>query len=259
MIVGGAALRPELVRVFGAAGIHVLQGYGLTETSPIISYNRPHANRPGTVGQLLAGVEVKISPQGEILTRGPHVMKGYFNAPEETAKVLDADGWLHTGDLGEMSDDGFLTITGRLKNLFKLSTGKFVMPQPLEGRLEESPLVEHALVVGEGEKYTAALLFLAPDTDPGATQEALRELVRAANRDLPAWSQIKRAALVRGTLSVDNGLLTPTLKVRRPQVLAKYEGVLEALFGRAPHAEGPASEDFSILEVSEAPAKGATA
>ncbi len=163
VIVGGAALRPELVHLFGAVGVNVLQGYGLTETSPIIAYNRPETNRAGTVGQVLAGVEVKLSDTGEILTRGPHIMKGYYNNPEETNKAIDEEGWFHTGDLGEMSEDGFLRITGRVKNLFKLSTGKYVMPQPLEALLETDDLIETALVVGEGEKYTAALLFLSQD------------------------------------------------------------------------------------------------
>ncbi|HEX7021421.1 MAG TPA: long-chain fatty acid--CoA ligase, partial [Trueperaceae bacterium] len=153
VIVGGAALRPELVNVFGAAGIEILQGYGLTETSPVISYNRLGRNHPGTVGELLPGVEVTISEGGEILTRGPHVMQGYYRNPEATAEVIDAQGWFHTGDLGKMSEDGYLSVTGRIKNLFKLSTGKYVMPQPLEAALEADTLIEHALMVGEGEKF----------------------------------------------------------------------------------------------------------
>jgi len=245
-IVGGAALRPELVRIFGAAGLHVLQGYGLTETSPIIAYNRPERNRPATVGPLLAGVEVKISKHGEILTRGPHVMKGYYKNPEETAKVLDENGWFHTGDLGEMSGDGFLKVTGRLKNLFKLSTGKYVMPQPLEERLEASPLVEHALVVGEGEKYPAALLFLNQKevlTDE-TKREGLLNLVREANESVPEWSQIKRALLLSDPLSIENDALTPKLSVKRKEVLARYERPLRALFGH----EAPSERDV-ILEV----------
>lgn len=262
IIVGGAALRPELVRVFGAAGMDVLQGYGLTETSPIISYNRPGQNRPGTVGQLLAGAEVKLSPQGEILTRGPHVMKGYFNNPEETEKVRDKDGWLYTGDLGEMSDDGFLKVTGRLKNIFKLSTGKYVTPQPLEARLEESPHIEHALVVGEGEKYTAALLFLHPDflhsgAKPGGLEEELKKHLREANREMPEWSQVKRALVLQEILSIGNDLLTPTLKVKRPKVLAKYQRSIAALFGHEPSGRGGQEEQGdaavgTILDLEEA-------
>ena len=179
IIVGGAALRADLVNTFGAAGISIMQGYGLTETSPVITYNRGSYNRPGTVGPPLAGAEVCISAEGEILTRGPHVMKGYYKAPDKTAEVLDADGWFHTGDLGEFDDDGYLKITGRLKNLFKLSTGKYVMPQPLEERLEASSLIDTALVIGESQKYCSALLFMNAETleqQGGAKLETLKRL-----------------------------------------------------------------------------------
>ena len=133
---GGAAMRPDLVNIFAAAGIPILQGYGLTESSPVITFNRPGSNRAGTSGPVLQGVEVKLSDQGEILSRGPHIMKGYYKNPQATAETIDGEGWLHTGDLGEIDRDGYLKITGRIKNLFKLSTGKYVMPQPLEERLE---------------------------------------------------------------------------------------------------------------------------
>ncbi len=244
IIVGGAALRAELVNVLGAAGVQVLQGYGLTETSPVIAFNRPERNRPGTVGPVLAGVEVKLGAGGEIMTRGPHVMKGYYRQPEKTAEVLDAEGWFHTGDLGEVSEDGYLKITGRAKNLFKLSTGKYVMPQPLEERLEAQPLIGTALVVGENEKYCAALLFVNEEMARSLTgaatgqalleskplQDRLREVMREANGDLPHWSAVKRAALIMGEISMANGLLTPTLKVRRPRVQEAYKDVVEALY-----------------------------
>ena len=230
VIVGGAALRPELVRVFGAAGVAALQGYGLTETSPIIAYNRPNRNRPGTVGELLPGTEAKFSKSGELLVRGPQVMRGYFNDPEATAEALDPDGWFHTGDLGEVSEDGFLTITGRSKNIFKLSTGKFVMPQPLEEALEADPHIEHALIIGEGEKYCAALLFLAPGSDPESAEETLKRTVQEANRALPEWSQAKRALLLTDTLSTKDGTLTPKLSVRRKQVLERYQTQISALY-----------------------------
>jgi long-chain acyl-CoA synthetase len=245
VVVGGAALRPELVRVFGAAGVEVLQGYGLTETSPIVAFNRPHHNRPGTVGELLAGAEVRLTKEGEILTRGPQVMKGYFNNPEATAAAIDQDGWFHTGDLGSMSADGFLTITGRLKNLFKLSTGKFIMPQPLETALEASPHIEHALVVGEGEKYCAALLFLAPATDPEKVKDEVKRFAQEANRALPHWAQAKRVLLLSDTLSIDNDLLTPTLKVKRKQVLELYQARVSALFGHS-SGEGDAARTIEL-------------
>ncbi len=240
VIVGGAALRPELVRVFGAAGVAALQGYGLTETSPIIAYNRPGHNRPGTVGELLPGTEVRFAKGGELLVRGPQVMRGYFGNAEATAEALDPEGWFHTGDLGEVSEDGFLRITGRSKNVFKLSTGKFVMPQPLEEALEAAPHIEYAIVIGEGEKYCAALLFLAPGTNPDEAADGLKRTVKEANRALPEWSQAKRALLLTDTLSIDNNLLTPTLKVKRKPVLERYNTQIAALYGHSKAEEGSA-------------------
>ena len=249
VIVGGAALRPELVRVFGAAGVSALQGYGLTETSPIIAYNRPGRNRPGTVGELLPGTEVKFSKSGELLVRGPQVMRGYFNNPEATRQALGPDGWFHTGDLGKVSEDGFLTITGRSKNVFKLSTGKFVMPQPLEEALEADPHVEHALVVGEGEKYCAALLFLAPGSDPEKLEDEIVRAAKEANRALPEWSQAKRALLLTDTLSVENNLLTPTLKVKRKQVLERHSAQIAALYGPTDKHKRAEKSSERILEL----------
>ena len=252
VIVGGAALRGNLVNVFGAAKVNVLQGYGLTETSPVITYNRPGHNRPGTVGVPLPGVEVTLNKEGEILTRGPHVMGGYYKNPDATAKAVDAEGWFHTGDLGTFTDDGFLTITGRVKNMFKLSTGKYVMPQPLEARLEADPLTEHALVVGDGEKYCAALLFVNQEAlqnaarrwgseDAGLGSEEARahfqDLIKAANADMPHWSQVKKVVLIEGDLTIDNGMLTPTLKVRRPKVLEEYKAYLEGIYRGAPQGK----------------------
>ncbi len=244
VIVGGAALRPELVRVFGAAGVSVLQGYGLTETGPIIAYNRPDHNRPGTVGELLPGTEAKFSKSGELLVRGPQVMRGYLDNPEATTQVLDPDGWFHTGDLGEILEDGSLTITGRSKNVFKLSTGKFVMPQPLEEALEAAPHIDHVLVVGEGEKYCAALVFLASGREPEEAETELKHTLQEANRALPEWSQAKRALLLSNTLSIDNNLLTPTLKVKRKKVLERFEAQIAALYGR-----GAEDSSARILEL----------
>lgn len=239
IIVGGAALRGDLVNTFGAAGISIMQGYGLTETSPVITYNRGAYNRPGTVGPPLSGAEVRISAEGEILTRGPHVMKGYYKAPDKTAEVIDEDGWFHTGDLGEFTADGYLKITGRLKNLFKLSTGKYVMPQPLEERLEASPLIDTALVIGENQKYCAALLFInaealginkAEDLKGEALKPQLASLLQEANKDMPHWSSVKRIVPILDELSVDNGMLTPKLSVKRKQVLERYKAYVEAAY-----------------------------
>lgn len=249
IIVGGAALRGELVNRLGAAGIDVLQGYGLTETSPVICFNRSGRNRAGTVGEAIPGVEMGISDDDEILTRGPHVMLGYFARPDETAKVIDSDGWFHTGDLGKLDDDGYLAITGRLKNLFKLSTGKYVMPDPITERLEADPLIATAIVVGPGEKFCAALLFLdfevlaqryGPVTQSVLEQAdlagALREAVHRANAGMPDWSSVKRVAAVLKELTMADGSVTPKLSIRRDKVVADHAAVVRAMYtgGAAP-------------------------
>ncbi len=231
IIVGGAAMRADLVNTFGAAKIEILQGYGLTETSPVISFNRPGRNRPGTVGEVLAGVEVMISEQDEILSRGPHIMQGYYQEPEKTAEVMGEGGWFHTGDMGEVVD-GFLKITGRIKNLFKLSTGKYVMPQPLEEVLESDTLVSAALILGDNEKFCSALIFPNPELGPlTETHKAqLKALVQAANQDQPHWSSIKRVAVIAEELTPDNGLLTPKLSVKRHEVLKRFAPFVTALY-----------------------------
>ena len=238
--VGGAALRADLTNAFGAAGINLLQGYGLTETSPVVSFNRSGRNKAGTVGEVLAGVEVKLSPEKEIWVRGPNIMQGYYKNPEQTAEVLQ-DGWFRTGDLGEFSEDGYLKITGRLKNLFKLSTGKYVMPQPLEERLEAEPLISHALVLGENEKYCAALVFINKEMfksdDPVALKQSevddqLKAMLQRTNEDMPPWSSLKKVALILDELTIDNNMLTPKMSVKRNLVIEKYQDYIDALFDR---------------------------
>jgi long-chain acyl-CoA synthetase len=267
VIAGGAAVSSDLVDFFDAAGIQVLQGYGQTETSPVISFNRPGRNRSGTVGEALPGVEVRVSDDGEVLTRGPHVMLGYYHDEAATRAVFDADGWLHTGDRGTLDDDGYLRIAGRLKDEFKLSTGKFVFPEPLERRLERDPLVEHAVVFGAGHPYCVALLFLSPEaTRRWATQagllastapaadaalpsevlsapallERFREIVATANAEADRWEQVQRFTLLPGPLSVASGLLTPTLKIRRASLAERYAAQLEALYEAEPEGPPPA-------------------
>ena len=267
-ISGGAALRAELANFFAAAGIYVLQGYGLTETSPVITYNRPDNNRPGTVGQPIAGVEVAIAEDGEILTRGPHVMKGYFKNPEATREAIDEDGWFHTGDIGELTEDCFLIITDRKKNMFKLSTGKYVTPQPIEDHLRSDPLVDQAIVVGEGEKFAAVLIFpneenvrsfarargvpvqrtLLEILQEPVVVERFRRLLLEVNAHLPHWSQVKRFALVPAVLTIENEALTPTMKIRRRVVMERFADVMEALY-RAPTRKGP----WVIADAPEAP------
>lgn len=250
VVVGGAALQPDLANTLEAAGITALQGYGLTETSPVITYTRPHRNKPGTVGEPLPGVEVRIADDGEILTRGPHVMKGYYKRPEKTEEVFSEGDWFHTGDVGEFDEEGFLKITDRKKALFKLSTGKYVMPQPIENQLGSQPLVDNAVVVGSDRKFCAALLFpsaeqvraqaeeLDLDTEQSFEEllrhsdihDAFRDLVAEANEGMDHWSTVKRFALVPDELTIESGLLTPTLKVRRPQVHDAYADEIEALY-----------------------------
>ena len=250
IISGGAALREDLVRIYAAAGIQILQGYGLTETSPVISFNRPDDNRAGTVGTPLEGIEVKIAEDGEILTRGPHVMRGYYRSPQLTTDCIDSVGWFHTGDIGELGQAGHLSITDRKKDLFKLSTGKYVIPQPLENRLRQDPLIEQALILGREHPYCTALIFPSLDLLPGyarryslpedlSVPDLLRQkavhdhFVRAveeANQGLPPWSTIKKFEVLPDGLSIENGLLTPTLKVRRTAVLEHYHQEIDNLY-----------------------------
>lgn len=249
LIVGGAALSSSLTNFFSAAGLNVLQGYGLTETSPVITFNRPNRNRAGTVGEPLPDVEVKLADDGEILTRGPHVMVAYYKNPEATAEVLSEDGWFATGDIGEITPEGWLRITDRKKDLFKLSTGKYVMPQPVEIALAASPLIEQAVVVGAGQKYAAALLF--PDQTalkalgeqlgasdlsmealgrhPGVLEQ-VQALVDAANAGMEHWSTVKRFTLIPEHLSIEAGTLTPKLSVRRHIVRKTYADEIAAMY-----------------------------
>lgn len=248
--VGGAALRPDLANSFNAFGIPVYQGYGLTETSPVISVNLPGRNRAGTVGPPIAGVEVAIAADGEILTRGPHIMKGYYKDEKRTAEVMDDDGWFHTGDIGEVTPEGFLKITDRKKALFKLATGKYVIPSPIENALMEDPLIEQAVVMGTGRKYAAALLFPNLDVlkgwardkglDPGMPQDDLlkhpdvlakfERLVDEANRGHDSWGQVKRFKLIPEPMTVENDLLTPSMKVKRSAVDRAFADEIEAMY-----------------------------
>ena len=267
-VVGGAALNAELTSVFAAAGITALQGYGLTETSPVIAFNRPERNKPGTVGEPLPGVEVRIADDGEILTRGPHVMIGYYKAEAQTQEVLDDDGWFHTGDIGEFDDDGFLRITDRKKDLFKLSTGKYVMPQPIENQLSTEPLVDQAVVVGESEKFCAALIFpnedqlraQAEDMEIEAENVALESLIQEpaiidlyqglvhkANEGMDHWSTVKRFALVPAALTVESGLLTPTMKVKRPKIRESFGDEIKALYTEGDEDTTPRKDNGVIV------------
>jgi len=257
VICGGAALNGDLVNIFGAAGIRVLQGYGLTETSPVITFNRAGRNRAGTVGEPIPGVEVMIADDGEVLTRGPHVMVGYYRDEDRTREVLDSDGWFHTGDIGHFDEEDRLVITDRKKDLFKLSTGKYVAPQPLENRLTKSDLIEQAVVLGPNRKFCGALIF----PSIGAVRAVARKLginsanmddileeppiidrfqslVDEANRGLNYWETIKKFRLVNAEVTVESGLLTPTLKVKRRVVTDRFSDTIDSLY-EEPDARTP--------------------
>jgi long-chain acyl-CoA synthetase len=251
IVSGGAALQPRLARVFSAAQIVVMEGYGLTETSPVISVNRfEEENRSiGTVGPILPGVEVKIAPDGEILTRGPHIMKGYYNRPDLTAEVIDEDGWFHTGDIGEMVDGKFLKITDRKKEIFKTSGGKYIAPQQIENMLKESLVIEQAMVVGDGEKFPGALLVPSFASlqewckikgieytnnrdmlhNPIIYDKFQRE-VDKTNEKLAQYEKIKKFCLIEGPWGVDTGELTPTLKLKRKVLQQAYRTEIEGIY-----------------------------
>jgi long-chain acyl-CoA synthetase len=222
---GGGALSREVAEFFHSIGLPILEGYGLTETSPVLTVNRLGATRLGTVGPVLPGVELKIAPDGEILARGPNIMKGYFNKPEDTAQVLQ-DGWFSTGDIGEIDSEGFLKITDRKKDLLKTSGGKYIAPGPIEGKLKLFPRILNAIVIGDRRKFPAALIV----PTKGATKEEIARDVDALNAELAHHEQIKRFELVPTEFSIEGGELTPTLKVRRRVVEQKYKAVIDAIY-----------------------------
>ncbi|HCM59321.1 MAG TPA: long-chain fatty acid--CoA ligase [Bacteroidales bacterium] len=251
LVSGGAALQSRLERIFWAAGIPVLQGYGLTETSPVIAVNpfRIPDIKFETVGPVLDGVEVKIADDGEILCKGPNVMLGYYKEPELTAQVIDADGWFHTGDIGMIEDGRFLRITDRKKEMFKLSAGKYISPQVIENRLKESIFIEQAMVIGENEKFASALLspnftFLhdwcsihriqyRDNTDlveiPEVIERFARE-VHEVNKSLGEFEHIKRFRLVTEEWTPQTGELSPTLKLRRNILMERYSHVINEIY-----------------------------
>jgi long-chain acyl-CoA synthetase len=251
-VAGGAALPPELAYIFLGAGITILQGYGLTETSPVVSFNRPLANRIGTIGQPLPGVKVKIATDGELLVQGDNVMQGYYKMAEETERVLQGspDGiWFHTGDIGTIDEDGYIRITDRKKDLIKTSLGKYIAPQPIENMIRGIPLVEQVIVIGNSRKFPAALIVPAfealrayassLDLDTKDFSELVRhpriieyfkKKVDEVTKELAPHEKIKKIALLDHEFSVESGELTPTLKVRRKFVEDKHRDVIDALY-----------------------------
>jgi long-chain acyl-CoA synthetase len=228
---GGAPLSPDINKFFFAAGLTILEGYGLTETSPVIAVNTPQNFRIGTVGKLVDGVEVKIADDGEILTRGPYVMKGYFNKPDATREAIDPDGWFHTGDIGELND-GFLAITDRKKDIIVTAGGKNLAPQNIENALKMSRFVSQALVLGDRRPYVTALITLdeAELPNSGPPEPLVQELVDGVNRDLSRFEQIKRFAIVPREFSADEGEVTPTLKLKRRVIEERFAAEIERLY-----------------------------
>ncbi len=244
-VAGGAKLSAEIGQFFYAAGIKIVEGYGLTETSPVISCNRLEKMRFGTVGPPIHNVEVKISDEGEILTRGPHVMRGYLNNEKATAEVFTGDGWLRTGDVGEIDEHGYLKVTDRAKNLIVLSTGKNVAPQPIETAIVAAPHISQATLIGDGRKYVSALLV--PDYDAvrksldrnnqndqlsedAQVRSLLEKELDEATRQFANYERPKKFALLAEELSQDRGELTPTLKVKLRVVRERYADTIEKLY-----------------------------
>lgn len=255
IVSGAAALQPRLARVFTAAQIQVLEGYGLTETSPVICVNHlEFENRMfGTVGPTLDGVSIKIAEDGEIITKGPHVMLGYYNLPEATKEAIDSEGWFHTGDIGEIIDGKFLKITDRKKEVFKTSGGKYIAPQPMENKFKESMFIEQIMVIGENEKFPAALIVPAWDyikswcdkkgikwTDDKAEMANKPEIIARFNKEVSRynesfgnWEKIKKFELVPGDWGIESGEMTPTLKLKRKPILQKYNALVEKIYREA--------------------------
>jgi long-chain acyl-CoA synthetase len=246
---GGAPLAPEINKFFYAAGLVILEGYGLTETSPVITVNSPDYFKIGSVGKPVAGAEVMIAADGEILTRGPHVMKGYYNKPDATAEVLDAEGWFHTGDIGELDPDGFVRITDRKKDIIVTAAGKNIAPQPIEGMVKQNKFVTEAVMIGDRRRYPVVLVV--PNWDNlekwarhknltwtsraellqnSAVKEKMEREVLGELTNLARFEMPKRVGVLEHEFSVERGELTPTLKVKRRVVDKSYKSLIDALY-----------------------------
>lgn len=252
---GSAPLNAKIGKVFTAAGIVIMEGYGLTETSPVVTVNRYDTNENilGTVGPVIPGVEVKLAEDGEILVRGPNIMAGYYKLPEETKKVIDADGWFRTGDVGEWVRGKFLKITDRKKELLKTSGGKYVAPQPIENKFKESPFIEQMMVVGEGKKFVSALIVPSfpnlkswcdrnnvrlSDNDDAVNNSKINELIQQVvnekNQQFGHTDQIKKFKLIPEEWTVQGGQLTPTLKLKRKVIMERYKPIIDQMYADSP-------------------------
>lgn len=250
VISGGAPLNPHLQEFYEHIGITIYEGWGLTEACPV-TVNRPNHRRVGTVGLPADNQYLRISPEGEILVKGTLVMRGYYKNPEATAKVLDADGWLHTGDRGKLDSDGMLTILGRMKELYKTSTGEYVAPVPIEQALGKHPLIDMSMVVADGHKFATCLLFPNSETVARMKSEQgmlglsddeflqghfvrkeLEKLLGSVNEHLNHWEQLHDYRIIREPLTVQGGELTPSMKIRRDVVAKKYKALIDAMYAQ---------------------------
>lgn len=271
VITGSSSIQEPMVRLFAAAGVNIYEGYGLSETSPVIAVNDPNHKQVkiGTVGPILKGVECKLADDGEILTRGPHVMMGYYKDPEYTKQVIDEDGWFHTGDIGVFIQNKFLKITDRKKDIFKLSGGKYVAPQLIENKFGESEYIDQIMVVGANEKSAAAII--APNFNTlhywahkhkvqyrdneelinrPEVQKLYKSLIEPMNKCFAPHEQIKDFRLVTEEWTSNNGLLSPTLKIRRNVLLAKYKDLINNIYG---HEEAKQNIILSAFKQIELP------
>lgn len=248
---GGAALSVDVGQFFFAVGLPILEGYGLTETSPVLAVNRLGNEALGTVGQPLPNVELRIAPDGEIEARGPNVMKGYWKRPEETAEMISSDGWLRTGDIGTFDAQGRLMITDRKKHLLVSSTGKNIAPQPIEQVVHQSAYIDQAMLIADGREYCTALVVIDPDTvrkelarrgfavaslnEPNVEPhvfDLVWEDINRLQQGLSKFERVRRIAILHEPFSVENGLLTPTLKVKRKAAEAAYHREITAMYAR---------------------------
>lgn len=246
---GGAALQPRLARIFTAANLPVYQGYGLTETSPVATVNRPGDNVFGSSGPVIEGVQVRIAEDGEILIKGPNVMKGYYKRPDATAEAIDADGWFHSGDIGVLDGGKYLRITDRKKEIFKTAGGKYIAPQIMENKYKESPLIEQMMVIGENQRFPAALIvptFTALQEwcqKKGITYTTNEEMVKNPqvldkfqqeidryNPEFGHWEQVKKIALLPREFSIDAGEMTPKLSLKRKVILEKNAALIDEIY-----------------------------
>jgi long-chain acyl-CoA synthetase len=248
-ISGGAPLSKELAQFFWSVGVEIYEGYGLTETSPVIAVACPSAWRMGTVGRILPGVEARIADDGEILTRGPHVMKGYYRKAEATKEAIDPDGWFHTGDIGLIDEDGFLKITDRKKELIVNSNGKNIAPAPIENALKNEAFVSQAVLIGDRRKFLSCLMIPDPEKlaawaeahgvgektreelvwDPRITQ-IFQEIVDRWNKGKPHEQMIRKFVLVPNEFTIEGGELTPKLSVKRRVVDTKYKALIDTMY-----------------------------